>query len=215
MQFVHRAGEARSAQSNNRNAGETGGSRETDLPKIHISELFTDAQSTGDDSGQRLVLGYNRQVLADSQADSVPDTAFAHRGRRFELLVDEIVGPEEVVIRPLPPLLRQQGLFSGITLSGRGETVLLIDSQRLVDFGLRRARPPQRRPSQACGDTTDSVSRKRVLVADDSISARRCLVRLLRQHGLDATEALDGFEALEQLRSHEFAAVFSDLGDRE
>jgi CheY-like chemotaxis protein len=51
----------------------------------------------------------------------------------------------------------------------------------------------------------------RVLVADDSISARRCLVRLLRQHGLEVTEVSDGVEAIEQLRSHQFAAVFSDL----
>ena len=211
MQFVHRAGEARSADSSNRNADRTGGSRATDLPTIHISELFADARSTGGDSGQRLVLGYSRQVLSDSHTGSVPDMAFASRGRRFELLVDEIVGPEEVVIRPLPPLLRQQGLFSGITLSGRGEIVLLFDSQRVIDFGLCRARMPQRPPSQPCSDSTETISRKRVLVADDSISARRCLVGLLRQHGLDATEVSDGLEALEQLHSNEFAAVFSDL----
>ena len=51
----------------------------------------------------------------------------------------------------------------------------------------------------------------RVLVADDSISARRCLVRMLRQHGLEAIEVSDGAEAIEQLRSNQFAAVFSDL----
>ncbi|MDP6556441.1 MAG: response regulator [Pirellulaceae bacterium] len=210
MQFVHCAGEARPAASAPHDTGKMGDFQATDLPAIHISELIADGQPALD-SGQRLVLGYSRRVLADNQADAAPDTTFSGRGRRFELLVDEIVGPEEVVIRPLPSLLRHQDLFSGITLSGRGKVVLLFDSRRLIDLGLRRARPPQCRPAQPCIDSTGTISSMRVLVADDSISARRCLVRLLRQHGLEVTEVSDGVEAIEQLRSHQFAAVFSDL----
>lgn len=211
MQFVHAAGEARPEATETRPADGMNGSRTTSLPAIHITELFADAQPVSADSKQRLVLGYSRRVLADSQAESAADSRFSGHGRRFELLVDEIVGPEEVVIRPLPPLLRHQELFSGITLSGRGKVVLLFDSRRLIDLGLARARPPRCGPPQPSTDPTVTISPKRVLVADDSISARRCLVRILRQHGLEATEVSDGIEAIAQLRSNQFAAVFSDL----
>jgi len=34
---------------------------------------------------------------------------------------------------------------------------------------------------------------------------------MLRQHGLETTEVADGVEAIDQLRSHQFSAVFTDL----
>ncbi|HUG69573.1 MAG TPA: response regulator [Pirellulaceae bacterium] len=205
MQVVHCAGDATSAK---RNAGSPG----AELPSIHVDELWSSHCPSRVTSGKRLVIGYSRQVLADSHFGSVPETErLATRARRFELFVDEIVGPEEVVIRPLPPLLRHQSLFSGITLSGRGEVVLLFDSRRLIEMGLRRAHAMEAPTSLPAADSGAAHIGKRVLVADDSISARRCLARLLRQHDLEVTEVSDGFEALEQLQSKDFVAVFSDL----
>jgi chemotaxis protein histidine kinase CheA len=46
--------------------------------------------------------------------------------------VDEIVATEEVVVRPLPPLCRQQPLFSGLTLSGQGDVVLVLNPHPLL-----------------------------------------------------------------------------------
>lgn len=204
MQVVHCAGEAKLA---NRNSGSQG----IALPSIHVDELLPSNCSREVTFGKRLVIGYSRQVLADSHFGSAPEPGFASRARRFELLVEEIVGPEEVVIRPLPPLLRHQSLFSGITLSGRGEVVLLFDSRRLIELGLRHAHAPQAPTSFPATDSGAAHLGKRVLVADDSISARRCLARLLRQHDLEVTEVSDGFEALEQLQQNDFIAVFSDL----
>lgn len=212
MQFVHAAGEASSAKSAAGDHAQPVDSQAADLPAIHIRELFTDAQAVDNPAGQRLVLGYSRRVLADNLTGAAPDTTFASQGRRFELLVDEIIGPEEVVIRPLPPLLRHQSLFSGVTLSGRGKVVLLFDSRRLIDLGLSLARPPQQsRPRQPTAGPNDSVPRQKVLVADDSIAVRRHLARLLRQQGLEVTEVADGVEAIEELSANRFAAVFSDL----
>jgi chemotaxis protein histidine kinase CheA len=54
--------------------------------------------------------------------------------RRLSILVDEILGPEEVVVRPLPPLLSRQALFSAVTLAGTGEIVFLIDGRHLLDI---------------------------------------------------------------------------------
>ena len=47
---------------------------------------------------------------ADGSSDVSP-----RREQRLGILVDEIVGPEEVVVRPMPNLLGRQPLFTGVT----------------------------------------------------------------------------------------------------
>ncbi|MCA8997929.1 MAG: response regulator [Planctomycetaceae bacterium] len=51
---------------------------------------------------------------------------------RLEITVDEVVGVEEVVVRSLPRMLAQHDLFTGVSLSGNAEIVLLLDPVRLA-----------------------------------------------------------------------------------
>jgi CheY-like chemotaxis protein len=126
------------------------------------------------------------------------------------LLVDEILGPEEVVVRPLPPLLRHQPIFAGLTLSSTGETVLLLDSQQLSE--LASARPTVERLDRPQITTSQSdETQQTFLVVDDSLSARKCLTKALHKWGYQTVEAADGLEAMERVESSNFAAVFSDL----
>jgi two-component system chemotaxis sensor kinase CheA len=48
-------------------------------------------------------------------------------GRRFGLVVDELLDPEEIVVKPLSAVLRQAGLFSGATILGNGSLALILD----------------------------------------------------------------------------------------
>ncbi len=48
-------------------------------------------------------------------------------GRRFGLVVDELLDPEEIVVKPLSVVLRQMGLFSGATILGNGSLALILD----------------------------------------------------------------------------------------
>ncbi|APZ94600.1 chemotaxis protein CheA [Fuerstiella marisgermanici] len=49
------------------------------------------------------------------------------------IAVDAIIGVEEVVVRSLPPLMQGNEWISGVTLSGRAETVLVLDARRLIE----------------------------------------------------------------------------------
>lgn len=124
--------------------------------------------------------------------------------------VDSVVGAEEVVVRAIPPLLVGHPLVSGLTLSGHGETVQILDVQRLISL----ARGEQgREPGHESADRVESSTgeRGRVLVVDDSLSTRRTHVRLVRQAGFDTEEAADGLEALNMLKTGDFSAVLTDL----
>jgi two-component system, chemotaxis family, sensor kinase CheA len=48
-------------------------------------------------------------------------------GRRFGLVVDGLADPEEIVVKPLSPVLKRIGLFSGATVMGNGEMALILD----------------------------------------------------------------------------------------
>jgi len=114
MQSVHEV-----TPSNDRNSKR--------LP-IHFSQLFSTTPAPGREASRIL-------VLASSGERGSRDA-----GRQIALAVDEIVGPQEVVVRPLPPLLSGHPLLSGISLSATGDVVLLLRSQRLVELAIARDR---------------------------------------------------------------------------
>lgn len=48
-------------------------------------------------------------------------------GCRYGLVVDDLVAPEEIVVKPLSAVLREIGLFSGATVLGNGTLALILD----------------------------------------------------------------------------------------
>jgi two-component system, chemotaxis family, sensor kinase CheA len=48
-------------------------------------------------------------------------------GCRYGLVVDDLVSPEEIVVKPLSVVLREIGVFSGATVLGNGSLALILD----------------------------------------------------------------------------------------
>lgn len=117
--------------------------------------------------------------------------------------VDELLGPEEVVVRGLPPMLRNHPLFCGITLSGLGEQVLLLETESITDYCV-----PE---SELELPNLDSEHKLKALVVDDSMTARKHLSKLLNANGFGVVETGDGLEAIEALRRSKFDLVITDL----
>ena len=189
MQFIQNAG------ANNQH-----------LPAVRLEELmmrdtsFVDATAN---AGQRLVLACHQ--LGQEPSEQV--------GRRITLVVDEIVGPEEVVVRPLPSLLKQHPVCCGATLSGLGETVLVLDTLHVLESAEDCVAKRNAKLPLSCGTPSAAARspRPKVLVVDDSKSARTRVVRSLSRYDVDTVEACDGQEALELMTSQHFSAVFSDM----
>jgi len=71
--------------------------------------------------------------LLGLESDS-PETSLGHYlavleadGCRYGLVVDDLMSPEEIVVKPLSPVLREIGLFSGATVLGNGTLALILD----------------------------------------------------------------------------------------
>ena len=141
------------------------------------------------------VLIFKRSRLSGNAEDS-----------HIAIAVEELLGPEEVVVRRLPPMLQNHPLFSGITLSGSGEKVLLLESENVADYCIRESEIDIAGAEEDASDT-----RLRALVVDDSITARKHISKLLKENAFAVVEAGDGLEAIEKLHRSMFDLVITDL----
>ncbi|MEZ6115827.1 MAG: response regulator [Pirellulaceae bacterium] len=125
------------------------------------------------------------------------------------LYVDEIIGPEEVVTRPLPYFLTGQRLFSGVTLAGSGTIMVLLDPNGLMETITERNETIM--PETTYTDTGTVESKPRVLVVDDSFTTRRAIANILKRNGFETDLAADGKEALDRVKSEHYDMIFSDV----
>jgi two-component system chemotaxis sensor kinase CheA len=58
--------------------------------------------------------------------------------RRVGLLVDTLIGQEEVVIKPLADYIQEDSAFSGATILGDGKISLILDVDGLVNLAVRK-----------------------------------------------------------------------------
>ena len=148
-------------------------------------------------------------------------------GKQVGIVVEEVLGKDEIVIKSLGHYLRRAKLFPGTTIAPDGSLILLIDLNRLVsaDTADRRALPassPAARvfapgaeavasgsiPSEA----VDAFENERVIVvADDSISVRKFVARMLEKAGYRVKLASDGLEASELVAQVGCHLVITDL----
>ena len=183
---------------------------DSECPKFSLDTIFGSSYETAAGTKEVLMLRKpNGMVRQNQRTRNAPNLASLQLG----LEVDEIVGPEEVVVRGLPSILKKHPLFCGITLSGAGETVLLLDGQRLTEFyqSHHTEDRPDRVAKSAANPLENRKATKRALVVDDSLCVRKLLVKKLKEFGIVAVEAGDGIEGLEKLRHDTFDLVFTDL----
>jgi chemosensory pili system protein ChpA (sensor histidine kinase/response regulator) len=161
------------------------------------------------------VNGYFRMVVANAG------------NRQIGLVVEEVIGKDEIVIKNLGEYLRRVKLFPGTTIAPDGSLILLIDLNRMV-----ATEPNERRALQASAsaarvfapgsaavakgtipvDAIDRVQQERVIVvADDSISVRKFVGRLLEKNGYRVMLAGDGLDAAELVSQHGCHLVITDL----
>src|SRR6185437_9784712 len=66
-------------------------------------------------------------------------------GRRFGLVLDGLRPPEEIVVKPLPPTLREIDVYAGTTVLGNGALAMILDAAAIGDrAGLSSAEEDRR-----------------------------------------------------------------------
>jgi chemosensory pili system protein ChpA (sensor histidine kinase/response regulator) len=118
---------------------------------------------------------------------------------RMALLVDELVGRHEVVVKPIGPQLSGIGWIAGATVMPDGKVVLVLDVPTLIRMGMNQEGQSLQPAERVVAEESDSNS-PLVMVVDDSITVRRVTDRFLSRNGMRVVTAKDGFEALSLLQ---------------
>lgn len=125
---------------------------------------------------------------------------------RVGLLVEEIQGDREVLVKEFAPPLIRVRTVAGAGLLGTGQVVLILRPADLVKSIRESPRPP------APAAPPEERGRQHViLVVDDSITTRTMEKNLLEMAGYQVRVAVDGIEAWTALNSEEIDLVVADV----
>jgi two-component system chemotaxis sensor kinase CheA len=124
-------------------------------------------------------------------------------GAFVSVIADDVIGEEEVIVRPIPAAAGAPAGVEGITLLASGRPVAVLSLQRLVHPNAfdRIGRENERR----------SASPVRVLLVDDSDVTREMIRRLLEDAGIAVTGVGSGDDALHALESRTIDCVVTDI----
>ncbi len=113
--------------------------------------------------------------------------------KRLGLVVDDLAGEQEVVIKNLGRQLAKVAGIAGATLLGTGEVILVLHVADLIKLAARN------RPRILMADIEENENvneRRTILVVDDSITTRTLEKNILEAVGYEVKLATDGREAL-------------------
>jgi two-component system chemotaxis sensor kinase CheA len=147
------------------------------------------------------------RIPASAKVDSRPVLVLAVAEKRMAFLVDEILGEQEVLVKGMGPQLSRVRNIAGATVLGTGEVVPVLNVPDLMKSAVRSA--PVARKGAADGKAPSGTGR--ILVAEDSITSRVLLKGILETAGYQVATAVDGVDALTQLRSSDFDLIVSDV----
>ena len=112
------------------------------------------------------------------------------------LVVVELEGEQEVVVKGLGQQLAHVGGIGGATVMGNGEVVLILSVAGLIKLAMRGEPRPvvDGRPKPV--SQAQLRAQRRILVVDDSITTRTLEKNILEAVGYRVSLATDGQEAL-------------------
>jgi two-component system chemotaxis sensor kinase CheA len=131
--------------------------------------------------------------------------------KRLALMVEDITGREEIVVKSLGEYLKGIKLFSGATISGDGNVRLILNIAPLFGEEAMVLSKASIGSVKAAATSEVAARKPRVLVVDDSISIRKYVQRFLDRTGYEVEVASDGLEAITVMGRLKFDVVITDL----
>lgn len=115
--------------------------------------------------------------------------------------VDRLSGTANIILRPLPELVPATSAVAGGFLDPEGNFQVVLDVDGLVEEA-QRSHTTQAEPS---------VTRRPILIIDDSLTTRMLEQSILESAGYEADLATSGEEALEKARRKRYALFLVDV----
>ncbi|MEK9140868.1 MAG: response regulator, partial [Nitrospirota bacterium] len=202
------------------------------IPLLSIQEVTMPTPSSVREEGDRTFLQINEQIVAIHSLHHIlrrepgvvdwtmPVVIVRTGGATMGLAVDELLGRQEIVVKPLGPLKAlEHSCFGGATIDPEGRVVLVIDPNRLTTRELKESVAhtlffkatilseesiPHELPS-------NEPQEARLLLIDDSLSIRKFVGRMLEAAGYPFDTAVDGEDGLRKASTTTYRMILTDL----
>jgi len=132
---------------------------------------------------------------------------------KIGLIVDSLIGQEEIVIKSLGDYLTGVEGIAGATIRGDGGVTLIVDVAALMTMAKGVKVPAMMEESSSATKEKTKASDYTVMIVDDSKTDRTIMRKALEPIGITLVEAADGQEALNILKQgdHTFDAMLVDI----
>ena len=160
--------------------------------------------------GKAIPLADLAQLVGDAAeppAARAPVVVLSASGKRIATTCDALLGEEEVVVKPLGPLLSSLQTYLGAAILGDGRIALLVDPMALV-----RAQADRRVASAPAPVASAEPIAPKVLVVEDSLTIRELQRSILEAAGYRVQTARNGRDALTHIdHDEEIDLVVTDV----
>lgn len=154
---------------------------------------------------ERMAALVNLPVTSDDDNSEELMVILQDGNERLGLIVDGIIGREEMVVKPLPFHLRNLKMVSGVTIGAEDGIINVFHGPELLRAARHVTVSGQRPPAeQKDRDTT-------ILVVDDSFNTREIEKSILEAYGYVVVTAGDGEEAIEKTRHDHYDLIVTDV----
>ena len=124
------------------------------------------------------------------------------------LVVDKLLGDQDILQKKLSPPLYKVKNISGITNLASGELCLILNMQDILHYDFNKAMISANNQELL---TSDVLSYKRILIVDDSVTTRTMVKNILLNIGYMVDTVLDADEALVKLKLTHYDLIITDL----
>ena len=131
---------------------------------------------------------------------------------KLGVIVDTLVGQEEIVIKSMGDYLQGIDGIAGATIRGDGRVTLIIDVAARMQIA-KDIKVDIRASAESAKKKKENPSDYKVLVVDDSKMDRNIMMKSMQPLGITPIEAANGVDALNILKSgeHGIDAVLIDI----
>jgi len=179
----------------------------TEIPAENLQEFVQIGAANYAVAHLNNLLGLPSRPLA--RTASIPILLVETAGNFYALIVDEILKPEEIVIKRFDLPLQNSAQFLGAATLGSGDVIPVLDLLYLLEQKVQSAKPKAQSPAEIQSPSFEDQSKIQnpkskiltVMVVDDSPSVRHLTSKVIKNASMKAIVAKDGLEALEILQN--------------
>ena len=194
------------------------------LPTLHVDRVTridprdiatVENSDTVTLDGQAVAFAFLHDVLdlprkpRSDDATMLPVVVLVSGNERLVFAVDWVLGDQEVLVKSLGPQLENVRYVTGATVLESEKIALILHPPEVIRAAAHGT--VQTTPVATLFEEAAARRKKRILVAEDSITSRTLLKNILETTGYEVRTVVDGLEALTALMEEEFDLLISDV----